>query len=447
MAWSDEARRSRAIAVKIKNHLGMAAYEEYKRTKVVPPGLDAAISANQAAKKAKKALAKKAERVNPLGGGLSPAAKALAKKGLVIHPGKEGPFSAPPPEEVRPIRAADVPRSAARSAEELAHQEIAAKVPSLADPKFLSALAKQAGPKNESRYRAIAKEHARAAFSDQNLIDHYNTGNFNTRGVAPEEVAKFRDTFINGGRVPVWAVPEGTDVALYSDRQSQIPDFIGKVQSVEYKQINGFKGFGNHIRIVDGEGRIYEDVAAIGGGRYSAELQHASHAAVPSIMSGNEHIPQHGLQKINMYNGPDAMPFHLTDRVYDRLLRSMFSRNKWDDTKEQRKVRKDLQAMLGDVQTNLRAAQNSIQLAEQRGNQNDVERYKRIADRFQKQVAEIEAKIANAVPEHHKPKRATKRASFKTVEALSKVRDVAQKQAFDVPEDISATDFKGRRSA
>jgi hypothetical protein len=38
--FSDEARRSAAIARKIKNRLGQQAYETYKRTGVVPAGLD-----------------------------------------------------------------------------------------------------------------------------------------------------------------------------------------------------------------------------------------------------------------------------------------------------------------------------------------------------------------------------------------------------------------------
>ncbi len=168
MGFSPEARKSAALARKIKARLGPAAYTEFKRTGQVPPGLDEARPSS---------------------------AIKTAVKHIPTAPGR-------------------LPSAPKRTPGDLKIAELAAKLHPLSEPRTIQAFAPRRLPVSQTT--PIAREQARNAMPDSKLIAHYkDSGIFNRRGLGPNEVRKIRDDWYRGNPVPLWSVPPNTDVAVY----------------------------------------------------------------------------------------------------------------------------------------------------------------------------------------------------------------------------------------
>lgn len=308
MAFSDEARKSAALARKIKHRLGDAAYAEFKRTGHVPPGLDL------------------------------PAPTKAAKKIAAAVPSMPG----------------RLPVAPKRTSADLQYAELAAKVSSLSDPKVFHAFSgkKIAKPTLVS----IAREQARNDAPDSKWIAHArDSGIFKKRGVSPEAVAGYRNDWLTGKRIPLWAAPAGTDVALYRSAEripasgnkegaqgTTVPDLIGRIVGhVSRRPLdeNGKPGLSfevPYVRIRAADGKIYEYPALMSGSYRAPHVTHASFAAVDPLSEGHKNgIPTIGFGFPNFAEGPDAGPSSSPEDL-NKLAEAILRANNWADAVSRR---------------------------------------------------------------------------------------------------------------
>lgn len=303
MAFSDEARKSAALARKIKHRLGEAAYAEFKRTGHVPAGLDA------------------------------PSPSKAARKIAATVPSVPG----------------RLPVAPKRTEGDLKVAELAAKVHSLSDPRTFHAFAgKQIARKT---LESIAREQARNDAPDSKWIAHArDSGIFKKRGVSPEAVAGYRNDWLTGKRIPLWAAPAGTDIALYRSAEripasgnkegaqgTTVPDLIGRIVGhVSRRPLdeNGKPGLSfevPYVRIRAADGKIYEYPALMSGSFRSPHVTHASFAAIDPLSEGHKNgIPTIGFGFPNFAEGDEAGPSSAPEDL-NKLAEAILRANNWAD--------------------------------------------------------------------------------------------------------------------
>lgn len=318
MAFSKEARKSAAMARKIKSRLGEAAYNEYRKTGKVPAGLDSAPSA---------------------------AAKAKAKR-VPSSPEAAGA-------QVALNRADQILADAAKRAKEKIAtskitvdektKQLARSLPNLADRNFLTAMKKQQKATGRERFVQIARAQAIEALTDKAFIDHYkDTKVFVRRGEKPESVAQMRDELHRGGRVPLWAIPAGTKIALYRDTIASHPDMVATVVGHTERVPEGLTTTVPYVRFKDEDGLVYEYPALLGGGKKSPQAQFAAFAGVDAIENGQSFVPSLGFSFPNFYVGADAGPSGAPEDI-DGLVKGMQRALSWARATEERRAKKQLE--------------------------------------------------------------------------------------------------------
>lgn len=263
MGFSDEARKSAALARKIKSRLGDAAYEQFRKTGRVPAGLDS------------------------------------AKPGS----GKKSPSKAAK-------RAAATPRLNTKELPEVPN-EIAKRLPSLADKDFMKSLQRRAKKPTKKELQALALAQAQASLPNDALVKHYkDTGVFARRGLSHQDVKRLRDDWHEGRQIPLWAVPVGTDVAVYRGEGSEVPMIIGKV--VGFTERHPLEESGKPMKVSvpytlvqSDDGKFYEYPALLGGGPKSPHAVHPSFAAILPVLRHLDFVPRTGWEFPNFYDGPD----------------------------------------------------------------------------------------------------------------------------------------------
>jgi hypothetical protein len=299
VGFSDEARKSAALARKIKSRLGTAAYNEFKRTGVVPAGLE----------------------------GAAPSQAKTIKQTVATVPSAPGKLPAGPK----------------RTAEDLAKAELAAKLGNLAEPRIFTAFASRRLSAKEMT--PIAREQARNDMPDSALINHYkSSGIFEHRGVGADGLKKIRDDFHTGKKVPLWAIPPGTDVALYRSSDATSPDLIGRVIGTVHRKPEGLSINVPYVRFADQQGRVYEYPALLSGSKHAPHATHASFAAIDPIQRGSDTgVPQLGWGFPNFFTGPAAGPGSAPEdvgKLADNIVRAL----NWATSVEDRKRRKEIAA-------------------------------------------------------------------------------------------------------
>lgn len=267
--------------------MGQAAYELFKKTGRVPPGLD----------KAKPGAGNK--------GPSKQAKRAAAKPRL---PRKDLP---------------EIPSSLAK------------RLPPLSDTRFMKSM--QSKTHSEEELTALAIAQARQALPDEAVVQHYkDTGVFKRRGLSHKAVRDIRDKWHDGEPIPLWAVPVGTDVAVYRDDDDPTPMVVGRV--VGFQERHPLEESGKPMKvsvpytIVQADGKFYEYPALLGGGPRSPHAVHPSFAAIKPLLRHLDYIPKTGWRFPNFYKGPDAGESDAPEDL-ERLATGMtraynFARNK-----------------------------------------------------------------------------------------------------------------------
>lgn len=332
MGYSDAARKRAALARKIKSRLGVGAYEAFKRTGVVPSGLDAA-KPGSGKKKAPSRAAKRAA-----------AKPRLNKKKLPTVP-----------------------------------PETAAKLPPLSDPSFMRSMQGRAKKPNQAELTALALAQAQHALPDAAVVQHYkDTGVFKRRGLSNKDVKALRDDWHEGTAIPLWAVPVGTDVAVYREEKADTPMIIGKV--VGFQERHPLEESGKpmavsvpYVMVQDQDGKYYEYPALLGGGSKSPHAKHPSFAAIVPVLRHLEYVPQTGWEFPNFYKGENAGPTGAPD---------------------------DLEKLA----TGMTRATN---FAENRKSKSDalLEKHREATDEDQKMILLVEANIADMTERMNDPKK------------------------------------------
>ncbi len=279
MAFSDEARRSAALARKIKHQLGESAYKEFKRTGNAPAGLKGHTPASKP----------------PISQEARAAFGSLSRADQILK------AAAQKPKLTVKIKAPKVDPTVAK---------LAAAMPPLSDPSFLESWRKQVTRKPErSKLASIARAQAVADLPDSHLISHFKeTQIYARRGVANNTVAKHRDDFVNGRSVPLWAIPAGTPISLYRDSSTNVPDLNGHVLGHFLRTPQGLSKQIPYVRFRDSEGKIYEYPALLGGGAKSPHVRHPSFPAIDPIQRGLNYIPSVGFSYPNFATGDNVGP-------------------------------------------------------------------------------------------------------------------------------------------
>ncbi len=168
--------------------------------------------------------------------------------------------------------------------------------------------------------KPFAREQARNALPDAKLLAHYkDSGIFNRRGLAQDQLKNIRDDWYSGTPVPMWSVPPGTDVAIYRSADSTSPDLIGRIvghPSRVPKDENGNPGLSfevPYVRVRANDGKIYEYPALLSGSNNAPHVRHSSFAALDPISKGQEGIATLGWGFPNFAEDEDAGPSSLPD--------------------------------------------------------------------------------------------------------------------------------------